>query len=259
MARYNPLKIEQSVPELYPRLVQYVNGKFYDGSGNLINISFGGGAVVNNPIINKLIISDGTTSGLSTVPSLTFVNGVLIIDGGLQITDGSQESGYILVSDANGLATWTSSIVFYYQSSIPSPTPSNVGSRWINSDTGIEYVWIYDGSNYNWIQPSQLWSSQYITNEITTSTYSTSFMYEYYGVTYDSGICTVYLPAAISPNDDGKFITIADEVGGISSFSRGINVIGSGTQSINGYSDILMKVNNMSLTFMFRNNNWKTI
>ena len=84
-------------------------------------------------------------------------------------------------------------------------------------------------------------------------------MYEYYGVTYDSGICTVYLPAAISPNDDGKFITIADEVGGISSFSRGINVIGSGTQSINGYSDILMKVNNMSLTFMFRNNNWKTI
>ena len=140
MARYNPLKIEQSVPELYPRLVQYVNGKFYDGSGNLINISFGGGAVVNNPIINKLIISDGTTSGLSTVPSLTFVNGVLIIDGGLQITDGSQESGYILVSDANGLATWTSSIVFYYQSSIPSPTPSNVGSRWINSDTGIEYV-----------------------------------------------------------------------------------------------------------------------
>lgn len=36
MARYNPLKIEQSVPELYPRLVQYVNGKFYDGNGNLI-------------------------------------------------------------------------------------------------------------------------------------------------------------------------------------------------------------------------------
>lgn len=42
MARYNPLKIEQSVPELYPRLVQYVNGKFYDGNGNLINTGSNG-------------------------------------------------------------------------------------------------------------------------------------------------------------------------------------------------------------------------
>ena len=55
MAKYNPLKIEQSVPELYPRLVQYVNGKFYDGNGNLINIT---GVAINNPSLYNLIISE---------------------------------------------------------------------------------------------------------------------------------------------------------------------------------------------------------
>jgi hypothetical protein len=228
VARYNPLKIEQSVPELYPRLVQYVNGKFYDGNGNLINIT--GGVIVNNPLLNKLIISDGTTFGLTTVPDLTFENGVLIINGGLQLTDGSQQDGYFLVSDSSGLATWTSSVP-----GLTGPT----GSTGATGPTG----------------PANI----YTTTEINSASFSTGFEYVYYGVIYTSGICTVYLPAAISPNDDGKFITITDEVGGISSFSRGINVMGSGTQSINGYSGILMKVNNMSLTFMFRNNNWKTI
>jgi hypothetical protein len=38
----NKLKIQQVVPELYPRLVQYINGVFYDGNGNIIKISTSG-------------------------------------------------------------------------------------------------------------------------------------------------------------------------------------------------------------------------
>ena len=133
MARYNPLKIEQSVPELYPRLVQYVNGKFYDGNGNLINIT--GGAIVNNPLLNKLIISDGTTSGLTTVPDLTFQNGVLVINGGLQLTDGSQQDGFYLVSDSNGVASWTSSI-FGIGPTGPSGPTGSTGQTGYTGPTG---------------------------------------------------------------------------------------------------------------------------
>ena len=148
---------------------------------------------------------------------------------------------------------------FYYQSTVPSPNPSSIGARWMDSDTGIEYVWVYDGLNYLWMQPAQIVSTRYVTTYIGTSTYSATFTYNYYGVIYSSGICTVDLPQGNSPADDGKTITITDEVGGISSYSRGIIVGATGGQTINGDASIIMKLNRMSLTFIFRNNSWKII
>ena len=148
---------------------------------------------------------------------------------------------------------------FYYQSTVPSPNPSAIGARWMDSDTGIEYVWVYDGLNYLWMQPAQIVSTRYVTNYIGTSTYSATFTYNYYGVIYSSGICTVTLPQGSSPADDGKNITITDEVGGISSYNRGIIVGGSGGQLINGNSSVTMKLERMSLTFVFRNNSWRII
>ncbi len=148
---------------------------------------------------------------------------------------------------------------FYYRSSAPSPDPTSIGARWMDSDTGIEYVWVYDGLNYLWMQPAQIVSTRYVTTYIGTSTYSTSFTYNYYGVIYSSGVCNVVLPAGNSPADDGKNITITDEVGGISSYNRGIIVGATGGQTINGSSSVNMKLERMSLTFIFRNNSWKII
>ena len=99
----------------------------------------------------------------------------------------------------------------------------------------------------------------YRTTSIATATHSASFAYEYYGVTYSGGICTVTLPLGASPSDNGKIITIADEVGGISWANRGISVLGNGGQLINGETSVLMKIERMSLDFLFRNNSWKTI
>lgn len=120
-------------------------------------------------------------------------------------------------------------------------------------------TWTYNG--YAWILPLTgiIISSQYSTTSINTSTASLSFTYEYHGVTYTGGVCTITLPSAASPVDNGKFITIADEVGGISYENRGILVQGSGGQLINGQVSLLMKLERMSLTFIFRNNSWKTI
>lgn len=148
---------------------------------------------------------------------------------------------------------------FYYQSTVPSPNPSAIGARWMDSDSGIEYVWVYDGLNYLWMQPAQIVSTRYVTTYIGTSAYSATFTYNYYGVIYSSGICTVTLPQGNSPADDGKNITITDEVGGISSYNRGIIVGGTGGQLINGNSSVNMKLERMSLTFVFRNNSWRII
>jgi len=148
---------------------------------------------------------------------------------------------------------------FYFQTNVPTPNPTTLGARWIDSDNGIEYVWVYDGVNYLWMQPTQLGNVTYQTYFINTSTYSPTFSYEYYGVIYMEGVCTITLPLGTSSGDDGRFITIADEVGQISYGNRGILVQGSGGQLINGETSILMKIERMSLTFLFRNNSWKTI
>ena len=148
---------------------------------------------------------------------------------------------------------------FYYQSTQPSPNPTNLGARWIDNDNGIEYVWVYDGVSYLWMQPTQLGGIQYNTAVINTATYSPTFACEYYGVIYNSGVCTVTLPTGVSPDDDGKFVTIADEIGGISYGNRGILVQGSGGQLINGNSSVLMRIERISLTFLYRNSAWKTI
>jgi len=160
---------------------------------------------------------------------------------------------------ATGPTGPTGSMEFYYQSTQPSPNPTNLGARWIDNDNGIEYVWVYDGVSYLWMQPTQLGGIQYNTAVINTATYSPTFACEYYGVIYNSGVCTVTLPTGVSPDDDGKFITIADEVGGISYGNRGILVQGSGGQLINGNSSVLMRIERISLTFLYRNSAWKTI
>ena len=105
---------------------------------------------------------------------------------------------------------------FYYQQTRPSPDPLNVGARWIDNDNGIEYVWVWDGVQYLWMQPTQLGNVTYQASSINTSSYSPTFSYEYYGVIYMGGICTITLPLGTVPDDEGRFINIADEVGGIS-------------------------------------------
>lgn len=41
---------------------------------------------------------------------------------------------------------------FYFQSSSPIPNPPDLGARWIDNDTGVEYIWVFDGSGYLWMQ-----------------------------------------------------------------------------------------------------------
>ncbi len=265
MARQNPYEIFQLVPEIYPKLVQYRNGNFYDGAGNLITIS-----QVINPDNTKLLISDGTKSGIVTVPTLSWNENKLNIKGGFKLQDGSESNGYILVSDADGNASWTSSISgsvsvgaeFYYQNT--TPTPNNVGARWFNSDTGLEFVWIFDGTTNYWVQPTQLWNAQYATSVISTSTATVSFAFEYYGITNTTST-TITLPLGVSPQDDGKFLMIKDETGisrnttttRLRIQTQSSQTIGSGTTYITGFNVTTTRFT--SFTLLFRNGRWHII
>lgn len=148
---------------------------------------------------------------------------------------------------------------FYFQQNAPTVATGDIGARWMDSDSGIEYVWVYDGLNYLWMQPAQIVSTRYVTTYIGSSIFYTSFAYNYYGVIYTNGVASIFLPPAQSPDDDGKNVTIADEVGGIGSYGRGIEISCIDGKLINGNPTILMKSNWMSLTFLFRNDSWKTI
>jgi len=197
--------------------------------------------------------------GIQGIQGPTGEQGIQGVTGatGFQGTQGIQgPTGATGNTGATGAPGYTE---FYFQTTKPVPDPSTLGARWIDSDNGIEYVWVFDGTNYVWMQPTQLGSIQYQATFINTSTYSPTFSYEYYGVIYIGGVCTITLPLGSITDDEGRFINIADEVGGISGASRGILVQGSGGQLINGHTSVLMKIDYMSLNFMFRNNSWKTI
>lgn len=147
----------------------------------------------------------------------------------------------------------------YFQPEPPASDSVNGGARWIDSDTGIEYVWVFDGASYTWMQPAQLGKVQYSTLEVVSQTMMATFVYEYYGVTYVEDICVINLPLGYSPNDDGKIIIIADEVGGIDLPGRGILVQGTGGQLIDGNLSKLLKESNKSFSFLYRGGKWKTL
>ena len=200
------------------------------------------------------LVLAGSTSGLLTIQANPATTDYTLT---LPSVVGSQNQIPVLV-DNTGTLEFTDD--FYFQTTPPSPDPIKLGTRWIDSDTGLEYVWVYDGVNYLWMQPSQFGGIRYASDVITTSTkVITTFGYAYYGVTYTGGVCTITLPPGSSPLDDGKIISIADEVGGISKYNRGILIQGSGGQLINGETSVLLKIEKMSLTFLYRNSSWKTI
>lgn len=255
-----------TVSSTYGRLVQVVHGTtdtYYDGFGNLLDLGLGtasiGPAGPTGPAGTSI-----SWMGPWDPMMMYFENDVVGYNGSSYICVSAPAGSAPYADPQTDASSWDllaegQYAPFYFQPDRPSIDPTVEGSRWVDSDTGKEYVWIFDGSGYVWMQPTQLTSMKNSTNEINSATYSAIFGFNYYGVIYMGGTCEVALPVGSSPEDDGKFITIADEVGGVSKYNRGIRVKGTAGQLINGHQDVLMKLERMSLTFMYRNSSWKTI
>lgn len=95
--------------------------------------------------------SYSSSSGLTQ-----YVSGINGLSGAVNLAGGSSISvtpaGNTLTISYTGSGGGGGGFTFYYQSTAPS-SPS-VGTRWINSDTGIEFVYINDGNSSQWIQPT---------------------------------------------------------------------------------------------------------
>jgi len=174
-----------TVSSTFQFLVQYRDGLYYDGFGNLLNL--GGGTSTIGP--QGDIGPQGATgpqgqmgNGISWQGdwdnmTIYYPNELVSYNGSVYIC--KQPSS---VLDGPGVPPYTSpditSIVwdlfslasigpqgltgyqgptgpgsnYYIQDS--SPTASiNSGDRWYDLTTGLEYVWIYDGDSYQWVSP----------------------------------------------------------------------------------------------------------
>lgn len=161
------------------------------------------------------------------------------------------------ISDITGLQSeLDSKVEFYYQSSPPSSP--NVGDRWMDDSTGEESIYVYDGSSYQWMQPTAGSVSGFIsfnTIRVTDSSYAASSNDCYIGVNY-AGLVTITLP----PNpSSGKLIIVKDESGNSSASNRYITIIpASVSDYIDNDSSVVINIDNGGVQLVYRNG-WRIV
>jgi hypothetical protein len=185
-----------------------------------------------------------SVSGQSDLTSVQYDKETLTVEAGYHVfltTDSATNTLKIRSSDYN------------YRATAPT-TGITAGSRWMDSDTGIEYVYAPAGAGgaYVWLQPSMpnMTVSILATASVTASSYQVTDSDYYVGVNYD-GPVTITLP--VSP-ETGRQITIKDESGNC---GKGVNhritiVGGSASHKIDNQDSAVLAIDNGALQFIYR-------
>lgn len=148
-------------------------------------------------------------------------------------------------------------VLFHYQSS---PPVSGIapGSRWMDSSTGEEYVYINDGNSSQWIQPTLnplFGTMSGAVTVVTTSSYSATDSDYYIGVDY-AGTVTITLPAA---PQTGRIVVVKDESGEASYVGRSITIEPDDVSDlIDNETSVILNIDNGSLQFIYRSG-WRII
>ena len=175
-----------------------------------------------------------------------YKNGVLSLPGYITFPDGSTQG--------------TAPSKFFYTSTSPSGVTQ--GDRWMDSDNGIEYVYINDGNSQQWVQPTNTGGSSttsisiLATTGVTGATYAALPSDYYIGVSY-AGQVTVTLPT--NP-ETGREIVVKDESGNAGSgVSRQITIVGAtAAHKIDNQSSAIINLDNAGLHFIYRSG-WRII
>ena len=173
-------------------------------------------------------------------------NGVLSLPGYITFPDGSTQG--------------TAPSKFFYTSISPSGVTQ--GDRWMDSDNGIEYVYINDGNSQQWVQPTNTGGSSttsisiLATTGVTGATYAALPSDYYIGVSY-AGQVTVTLPVA---PETGREIVVKDESGNAGNgVNRQITIVGAtAAHTIDNQSSAIINLDNAGLHFIYRNG-WRII
>jgi hypothetical protein len=144
---------------------------------------------------------------------------------------------------------------FYYQQD--PPTGVTFGTRWMDSDTGIEYIYINDGDSFQWVQPTDDGTSNVIqiTHYVSGATYAATILDYYIGISH-AGISSVILPE--NP-ETGRMMTVKDESGHAGDPYKYIVITGAtASDTIDRQASATININNGALQFIYRNG-WRII
>jgi len=185
-----------------------------------------------------------------------YVKNINGLTGGVTLAAGSNIS---FVTNGNTI-TISSSPGFTYTSDTPVYTPT-IGDRWMDSDTGVEYVWINDGDSTQWVQPTNTAQNSASTISIlqtisiTGSTYAATALDYYIGVSY-AGQSVITLPTG---PETGREMVVKDESGHAGdNINRWITICGAGSDTIDNQTSAILNISNGALQFIYRNG-WRII
>ena len=188
-------------------------------------------------------LSAGSGISVSTANAVATVTNI----GVLELLAG----GNISLSSATGSVTIsTSGTNFFYQDTVP-VSGVTLGSRWMDSENGQEYIYINDGNSSQWVQPS---ASNVLAPTINTviavsgTSYEASDLDYYIGVSCDS-VCTITLPEF---PEAGREIIVKDEAGRASSWNRRIVVRGADGDTIDNKGSATINIDGAGLHFIYR-------
>lgn len=168
------------------------------------------------------------------------------------ILGSNPNTSYILYAD--GTTQGTAPSKFFYRPT--SPTGATQGDRWMDSDNGIEYVYINDGNSEQWVQPTNTGGSSttsisvLATTAVTGATYAALASDYYIGVSY-AGQVTITLPT--NP-ETGRELVVKDESGNAGNgVNRQITIVGAtAAHKIDNQSSAIINLDNAGLHFIYR-------
>jgi hypothetical protein len=266
-----PLILEEGVlkfdsDKLTKVMDQFKNTDIQNAINNLSGmISPGGGAVGIKEDGRRIIksVNDINFTGSGVSVTRQGKNVTVDISGGSGNLGPTGPAGPTGSPGLTGERGITGAIDFYYQENAPLNSGITLGSRWMDSDSGIEYVYIIDlNGTTQWIQPSNSGGgagssiSILATTGVTGATYAALSSDYYIGVSY-AGPVTITLPT--NP-ETGREIVVKDESGNAGGgTSRRITIVGAtASHTIDNQSSAIINLDNAGLHFIYRNG-WRII
>lgn len=167
---------------------------------------------------------------------------------GAGVQSVTKEGGKVTVNIVGGGGVGNTN--FFYQQTPPTEGVT-VGSRWMDSDNGQEYIYINDGNSEQWVQPATTNILSATVNTVigvTGSTYEATNLDYYIGVSCGV-VCTVTLPDL---PEAGREVVVKDESGRAGDWNRRIIVVGADGDTIDNKVSATINTNNAGLHFIYR-------
>lgn len=239
------------------------------GGGGAVDISLNGNKVIRSVNTVNFVGSNITVTrrrkNVDVSISGSGISGPYVVSlNGLTGTVGLSAGNNISITPTGNTFVINSitPVNFYYQENAPTVSGITVGNRWMDSDTGVEYVYINDGNSNQWVQPTNTGGSSttsisvLATTSVTGATYSVSSGDYYIGVSY-AGPVTITLPT--NP-ETGREIVVKDESGNAGNgVNRQITIVGAtASHKIDNQNSAIINLDNAGLHFIYRSG-WRII